>query len=93
MNGTQLTDVSARLAIALTAAGLVVERAESIGGQLRYATIPPEAFLGRLLSLGWRVSVLIPGEPAQRLGPDPLQCHLRLVADRRSETVGEEDSA
>jgi hypothetical protein len=75
------TDLAQRLHHALKIARLVIERATSVQGQLVYQEIPADALLGRLMQLGWRVS-LAPegGGPPQPIGgPDPAQRCLQLV--------------
>lgn len=91
LDAVQYDEIAQRLAHALKITRLVVERAENQGGQKVYREIPADALLGRLMQLGWRVS-LVPlegGEPQQIGEPDPAQRNLRLMD---SSTVADDES-
>lgn len=82
MNAADQADIAGRLAHALKVGGLTVERSRMIGGRLFYEPVPAEAFLGRILQMGLRVTYSLPGDaaaPTVLSGHDPAQVPLRLV--------------
>ena len=58
--------VAARFHAACTQAGLVLEKGRTEAGQLRYRDVAPAELLGRLLSLGYRITLQAPPDDAER---------------------------
>lgn len=79
MNAAEQIELAARLDMALTQAGIVIERADVVAGNIRgWAAIPTPALLGRFVQLGWRVRVTPPEDVIEIEEPKTTR-HLELL--------------
>jgi hypothetical protein len=71
MNAADQATIATVLRQALVSANLVVERADPECGNMVWSEVPAEGVLGKLLSVGWRVTLRDP-EPKARVLPFEL---------------------
>lgn len=58
MNAQEMQEIAKRLRTALDSAGILVERADVLGGNIKaWERVPEEGIVGRWLQAGWRVSL------------------------------------
>ena len=60
MNATDQAAIATRFVTALAGSGLVLERGLTIAGQLHYRPVAATEVLGRLLALGYRITLADP---------------------------------
>lgn len=67
MNATEFAATAAALERTFAEVGLVIERAEQPAGRLIYQRVSAESLLGRIMQMGWRVTLAKRDPPAPPL--------------------------